>query len=159
MIGLLLLLFIVLPFVELTLLLWLGDKLGWLPALGIIIATGVLGAALVRLQGWLTLRNLRSEFSQGRLPTDALWDAGMILLAGALLITPGVLTDAFGFSLLVPPCRWIYRRWLTSWAKKRFAAWKSQIVVQQAPIDVEFSSSDDSPQPPPTDHVIEAPKD
>lgn len=117
----LLLLFLVVPLVELTLLLILGDVTDrwWVPIL-LVIVTGVVGAGLARRQGLQTLRRIQAELSQGKLPTDALLDALLIFLAGALLLTPGVLTDAVGVSLLIPPCRRFYKARLVAWLKTHF---------------------------------------
>ena len=116
----LLLLFIVLPLVELSLLLWLAQLTGpWL-TLAIVIVTGVVGTLLARSQGWRTYRRIHTDLAGGRLPTDSLLDALLIIFAGALLLTPGVLTDAFGLSLLIPLCRRHYRRRLVGWFKSHF---------------------------------------
>jgi len=93
----LLLLFIVVPIVELGLLLKLGEWMGALPTLGLIIATGALGAYLARRQGLGVLRRAQAETEAGRLPAGELLEGLLILVAGAVLMTPGVLTDAFGF--------------------------------------------------------------
>lgn len=101
----LLLLFTVLPMIEIYLLVALWDAIGLLPTLAIALGTGVLGAALARHQGLMTLARISQQLSAGKPPADSLVDGAMILLAGALLVTPGVLTDAVGFSLLIPPAR------------------------------------------------------
>jgi len=114
------LLFILVPLVELALLLYVGSIIGPWWTLGLVIVTGAAGATLARVQGWQTYRNIHRELGQGRLPTDSLLDALMIFLAGAFLLTPGILTDLFGFSLLLPPCRRLYRTALVRWFKSRF---------------------------------------
>lgn len=116
----LLLLFIVVPFVELALLLKLADLTSWLHTLLLVIATGVLGTWLARSQGLRTYRKIQQSLSAGQIPTDSLLDAAMIFVAGALLLTPGILTDLFGFSLLFPMTRHFYRRWLVQRFKARF---------------------------------------
>ncbi|HSL82329.1 MAG TPA: FxsA family protein [Thermoanaerobaculia bacterium] len=100
-----LLLFTLVPFAELVLLLWIGDKIGFLPTVALILATGVAGAALARHQGLATWRRFQAALAAGRLPGTELLEGLLILVAGALLLTPGVLTDAVGFLLLVPPAR------------------------------------------------------
>ena len=115
MLGRLLLLFILVPLVELVLLLWLADLTGWQFTLLFVIVTGATGVWLVRRQGFRTWRRITEEFAASTLPAEALWDAAMILVAGALLLTPGVLTDLVGLSLLIPPCRRWYRRRLVRW--------------------------------------------
>ena len=109
-------LFIVLPAVELILLIEMGKAIGVLPTLGLIVATGFIGATLARHQGLTVLARLRGELGAGRLPADALSDGALILVAGALLVTPGVLTDAAGFLLLIPLTRSVLKRHL----KRRF---------------------------------------
>ena len=103
--GRLLLLFIVLPAVELALLIQLGKMIGTLPTFALIVFTGVVGASLARAQGVGVVRQLQRETAEGRMPADALLDGALILVAAALLVTPGVLTDAVGFACLVPAFR------------------------------------------------------
>lgn len=107
--GILLLLFILVPAIELALLLEVGSRLGTLPTLGLIAATGVVGASLARRQGLAVLGRAQDQMARGELPAGSLADGVMILVAGALLITPGILTDAFGFLLLVPVFREVVR--------------------------------------------------
>ncbi len=116
----LLLLFIVVPFVELALLLKLADLTSWIHALMLVIVTGVLGTWLARSQGVRCYRRIQQSLSAGQMPTDSLLDAAMIFVAGALLLTPGMLTDLLGFSLLVPFTRQLYRSWLVNRFKARF---------------------------------------
>jgi UPF0716 protein FxsA len=110
--GRLVLLFVLLPFVEMVLLLVLADLSGWRTALVFIVVTGIAGAWLLRVQGVRTWRTIQNELAGGRMPAEALWDAAMLLVAGALLLTPGVLTDLTGVLLLFPPCRRLVRVWL-----------------------------------------------
>lgn len=109
----LLLLFTVVPFVELLLLIELGRHVGLAPTLALVLATGVLGAALARWQGLATLRRVQTELDAGRLPAGPLVDGLLILVAGAVLLTPGLLTDLLGFALLVPATRAAVRRWVS----------------------------------------------
>lgn len=108
--GRLLILFILVPAVELALLIELGRVIGTPGTLGIIVLTGAVGASLARRQGLRVLRDLQAESAAGRLPADSLMDGAIILLAGALLITPGILTDAFGFLCLIPTTRALGKR-------------------------------------------------
>ena len=101
----LLLLFIAVPALELALLIEIGSRIGTLATLGLIVATGAAGAALVRRQGLGVLREIQQQVAEGRLPAESLVDGLFILVAGALLVTPGVLTDAFGLLCLVPAFR------------------------------------------------------
>jgi UPF0716 protein FxsA len=116
----LLIFFVVLPLVELCLVLLLGQYLGVAWTLAFIIGTGILGTWLARTQGLSTYQRIQRELSQGRMPTDSLIDGALILLAGLLLITPGVLTDLAGILLMIPPTRILCRRWLIAWFKRNF---------------------------------------
>lgn len=107
----LLVLFTTVPLIELALLLWIGRHLGVLPTVLLIFVTGALGATLARHQGLATWRRFQAASAAGRLPGQELVEGLLILLAGAVLLTPGVLTDAAGFLLLVPSVRrWVVRR-------------------------------------------------
>lgn len=103
--GKLLLLFVVLPALELALLIEIGSRIGTGATLALILGTGILGASLARRQGLGVLRRLQRETEAGRLPAGSLVDGVIILVAAALLVTPGILTDAFGFLCLVPAFR------------------------------------------------------
>ncbi len=110
--GRLLLLFIVVPAVELALLIEVGSRIGTPATLGLIVATGIAGAALARHQGLGVLRQMQAEVEKGRVPADSLADGAFVLVAGALLVTPGILTDAFGLLCLVPAFRGLAKRLL-----------------------------------------------
>lgn len=108
----LLVLFVALPIIEFSLLFELADAISWPATIALVLLTGVLGAALARQQGLKTLSRIQQELAAKRMPGDALFDGALILVAGAVLITPGVLTDAFGFALLIPPIRSVIKRTL-----------------------------------------------
>lgn len=109
--GRLALLFVIVPIVELLLLIQLGQVVGMLPTILLVIATGVGGAALARAEGLRVFFEFQRELASGRLPGQALLDGISVLIGGAFLLTPGVLTDFVGFSLLLPfTRRWIQRR-------------------------------------------------
>ena len=112
----LLLLFILVPLVELYLLLKLGALIGAGPTLALVILTGILGGTLARRQGFVVLRRIRQDLQAGILPTEPLIDGLFILAGGLLLLTPGLLTDVAGFLALVPPSRKLFKRWI----KRRF---------------------------------------
>ena len=98
----LLILFTVVPLIELALLIKLGNLIGLWPTISIVIVTGVLGAALARNQGTRTVVAIRAELAEGRAPTESLLNGLLILVGGVVLLTPGLLTDLLGFSLLIP---------------------------------------------------------
>lgn len=105
MFGYLLLLFTVLPALELWLLIKLGGVIGAGNTLLLIIATGVVGAYLARMQGFLITQKIQKEMNQGRLPTEEMLDGLMVLVGGIVLLTPGIITDCLGFMLLFPGTR------------------------------------------------------
>jgi len=108
--GRLALFFIVVPILELVLLIKLGQVVGLWPTLGIVLGTGLLGAHMARAEGLRVLYRFQSELGAGRLPGQALLDGIAVLVGGAFLLTPGILTDLTGFALLFPPTRhWIQR--------------------------------------------------
>lgn len=98
-------LFIAVPLIEIALFIKVGGFLGLWPTLAIVITTAFLGMLLMRMQGLMALNNVRSSFNELRDPTESLAHGAMILVAGALLLTPGFFTDAMGFLLLIPPIR------------------------------------------------------
>ncbi len=110
MLGNLLLLFTVVPLVELMLLVWIGTKTSLLFTICLVLTTGIVGASLARWQGWRTVRRIQDELAAGRMPADAMVDGLLILVAGAFLVTPGVITDLAGIVLLVPPLRALVKR-------------------------------------------------
>ncbi|MBT8395686.1 MAG: FxsA family protein [Gemmatimonadetes bacterium] len=99
------LLFVGVPLLELFLLVKLSQYVGFLPTIGLVVLTGAAGAVLARLEGLRTIWKVKSEMARGRLPGSALMDGFAILVGGALLLTPGILTDVVGFSFLLPPTR------------------------------------------------------
>ncbi|MCO5172419.1 MAG: FxsA family protein [Planctomycetes bacterium] len=119
MLPLLLLLFTVVPVVELYLLLEVGRRLGAGPTIALVLLTGLAGAWMARLQGTAALRRIQGELAQGHPPGRALLEGALILVAAVLLVTPGVLTDAVGLLLLVPPTRALAARAIAAWAGAR----------------------------------------
>lgn len=97
--------FIIVPALELWLLLNLARFVGVAGTVFLIIATGIVGGALARQQGWNLIKQARRELEAGRVPKAGLLEAAIILVAGAFLLTPGILTDLAGFSFLVPRIR------------------------------------------------------
>lgn len=108
----LLIAFIAVPMIEIALFIKVGGFIGLWPTLGIVIATAVIGSVLVRMQGALALAQLRSSLQELRDPTEPIAHGALILLAGALLVTPGFFTDTLGLLLLVPPVRAAVLRYL-----------------------------------------------
>ena len=115
----LILLFVLLPWIELWLLLAIGERIGTLATLGLILFTGVLGATLARYEGAQAFARISRTLRQGGLPTDDVIEGALILAAGLVLLTPGFLTDATGFLLLIPPARRSIRNWLKTQFRQR----------------------------------------
>lgn len=104
------LLFVIVPLLELALLIEIGQVVGFLPTMALVVFTGITGAWLARVEGLRTLWKLRDDLARGQLPGQAIMDGMSILVGGALLLTPGILTDLVGFSLLLPPTRHAIQR-------------------------------------------------
>lgn len=101
----LLLAFLAVPLIEIALFIQLGGFIGLWPTLAIVVLTAILGAALVRSQGRMAVNDLRRSLADLDDPSEPLAHAAMILIAGAMLLTPGFFTDAVGFALLLPAVR------------------------------------------------------
>ena len=102
---LLMLLFIVVPMVEIGLFIQVGGLLGLWPTIAIVFLTAVIGASLVRSQGIATLTSVQNKLQQGEMPTQEIIEGMLLAVAGVLLLTPGFMTDALGLVLLLPPSR------------------------------------------------------
>jgi UPF0716 protein FxsA len=118
MLGLLFLLFTVVPLVELALLIWIGGQTAWWVPIATVLIMGIAGAALARWQGLRALRRIQEDLNAGRMPADAVVDGVLILVAGILLVTPGVLTDLVGVALLIPPLRSLMKRAAMAWLRR-----------------------------------------
>ena len=112
MIFRLFLLFTLIPIIELIILIDLGTSIGLAPTLGVVILTGALGAWAARTQGFYVVSRIQAEMAAGRLPGAEMVEGAMVLVGGVLLLTPGLLTDAAGFALMVPAVRAVVRGWL-----------------------------------------------
>lgn len=132
-------LFVLLPLTELFLLLEFARLTSARWAMLLVVVTGLVGYWLARSQGLRTYRRIQGDLAAGQMPTDALLDGMMIFLAGAFLLTPGLLTDLAGFSLLVPLSRSYYRRLVLGWVKSRFS-WRQ---VGSGPFHSSFFSQED----------------
>ena len=110
-----LLLFVAMPIIEIAVLLRVGSALGWLPTLAIVILTAVIGTAMLRQQGLATLNIAKQRLNSGEMPAEQMLEGVLLLIGGALLLTPGFVTDAFGFAALIP----YSRRWMAARIAKR----------------------------------------
>jgi UPF0716 protein FxsA len=149
----LLILLTVVPLIELWLLIHVGQLIGVGSTLMLVVLTGIVGAAMARHEGVRVFRRVQSELNAGRLPTDGMIDALLILVAAALLVTPGILTDIVGFVFLIAPLRRLVREYL----KKRFRPdvhithiHPTHVSKQEGLIDTEARPvNDDNPPPRP----------
>ncbi len=107
--------FILMPIAEIAVLLRVHDAIGLFDTLMLVILTGFAGAFLARQQGMMVLFQIRKDMAEGRMPAPRLMDGVMILVAGVLLITPGLITDTIGFLLLVP----VVRAWIRNWLQRK----------------------------------------
>lgn len=114
--------FLAIPIVEIYVILQVGGLVGTWPTVGLLIADSVLGAWIVRREGLRQWRTLQDTLQAGRTPERELADAALILVGGALLLTPGFVTDAFGFLAVVPLTRPVVRGMLAAYAKRWIAA-------------------------------------
>jgi UPF0716 protein FxsA len=119
---LLVLLFIVVPLVELYVIIQVGQAIGVLPTIGLLFLDSVLGAVLLRSQGRAVWMRFNTALAEGRVPARETFDGAMVIFGGALLLTPGFITDIVGLLLLIPPTRAALRGFLTRLAKRRWLA-------------------------------------
>jgi len=106
--------FLAVPLIEIGLFIKVGGFIGLWPTLGIVVATAVIGSILVRSQGGHALNRIRTSIDRLEDPTSDIADGAMILLSGALLLTPGFFTDAVGFALLIPAVRTSIKRYVAA---------------------------------------------
>ena len=121
MIALLVVLFIVVPIAELYVILQVGQAIGVLPTVAILVLDSIVGSLLLRSQGRSAWRRFNEAMAAGRVPARQVLDGALVIFGGAFLITPGFLTDIIGLLLLLPPTRAVVRRMLVGAFSRRFA--------------------------------------
>ena len=136
----LILLFTLLPLAELSLLLRIGEWLGAGPTVGLVIATGVVGAWLARREGLRTWSRVQADLAAGKMPGEELLHALLVFIAGVVLVTPGVVTDFAGLLLLIRPARKIIARRM----QRRLA---DQVQFQTVNFGNPGTDANDSPEP------------
>jgi UPF0716 protein FxsA len=129
MVAILVIAFILVPLAELAVILAVGDVLGFVPTLVLLLVVSVVGAWLAKREGLAAWRRFQLAMAQGRMPTVEVADGAMILLAGALLLTPGFLTDVVGILLLLPPTRAMARRLAPRLAARRLRRRRGRVVI------------------------------
>ena len=130
----LLLLFTLVPLIELALLIEIGQKIGLWNTIAIVVLTGFIGAALARSEGFGIISRIQNELASGQLPGDSLIDGALVLAGALLLLTPGLITDAFGFALLLP----FSRAFVKIYLKKHFSQ-----KINSGEIQVNYKIEDD----------------
>lgn len=149
MIARLLALFLITPVVELALLIRLGDWIGFWPTIAIIVVTGVVGTFLARREGLSVWKRFNARLGAGDLPGRELLDGVIILVAGALLVAPGVLTDVVGILGLLPVTRALVRRRLS----ERLQRMASRGTAQSFALGFDFTSASGFRTGPASDRV------
>jgi UPF0716 protein FxsA len=117
---LLVFLLILVPAAELFVIIQVGEAIGALPTLALLLASSILGGTLLRSQGRLAWRRFRAALAAGRAPGREVVDGALVVLGGSLLIVPGFISDVVGLFLLLPPTRVLTRRLVISSAMRRF---------------------------------------
>ena len=127
--GILLSLFVIVPIVEFGLLIEIGRRLGTLETLMLIFGTGIVGAYLARLEGLRILYRIQNDFRAGQMPAEQLFDGVLVLVAGVVLLTPGLLTDVAGLILLLPPTRYPVKAFIKRRARNWMATRRVEISL------------------------------
>lgn len=131
MAAILIVLFILGPIAEIYVLLTAGSAFGVAPVIIACLATAFLGGWLIRLQGAAALHAARADMNTGRLPVASAVDGALLFVAAPLLMTPGFITDALGFSLLVPPLRRAFARFLLEKIKRRIERGEARVTIRR----------------------------
>lgn len=116
---LLLLLFVVVPVVEIWVIIQVGQVIGILPTVALLIADALLGTWLFKREGRKAWTAFRDALEQGKVPAREVADGGLVIVGGAFLLSPGFVTDLVGVLCLLPPTRAVLRGWLTSLVRRR----------------------------------------
>ena len=115
------------PVIEISLLLWAGNNIGLWPTILIILGTGFLGAYLAKKQGLKAIRDVQMQMKNFHAPGDAMVNAAFVFAGGLLLLSPGFVTDLFGFLFLFSPTRQFFKPIVYKWIKSKMK--KGQIIV------------------------------
>jgi UPF0716 protein FxsA len=141
----LIVLFIVVPIAELALLIQVGSWIGFWPTLALLILDAVLGSMLMRSQGRIAWRRFNEAIAEGRAPAREALDGVLVIFGGALLLTPGFITDIFGLLFLIPPTRVLVRRLLVRRATLRIMRVETPPSRNGRPRDVDGTAVDIEP--------------
>lgn len=155
MFSILFLLFVGVPLCELWLLLQVGEKLGALPTLALVIGTGIIGANLARREGMRTIEKVNKAMAEGQMPQEAILDGLAIFLGGALLLTPGILTDILGFSLLFPLTRPFLLAMVSGWIEKKMQAGQASVTFRNTGFGPMSPGPREKPSPLPEEKIYD----
>lgn len=152
MLAKLIFLFVTVPLVDMILLMILSSYIGWMTSVAMVILSGILGAWLASLSYKYVIYRFTNNVRQLQFSSDLLTDSAMIFFAAGLLLTPGFLTDLFGFSLLIPACRNWYKPMLARWLKRNFkfqfySSGSSPFPQDSGTVDGEVDRSDTDAKP------------
>jgi len=128
-VGRLFLLFTVVPLVELYLLVAVGRVLGPLTTIGLVVVTGAVGAWFARLEGARVIRRWQEAIARQQIPKDGVIDGFLIFIGGLMLITPGILTDIAGLSMVMPPTRRVIAGFVRGWFERQIEAGRVQVYA------------------------------
>ncbi|MEE8424129.1 MAG: FxsA family protein [Thermodesulfobacteriota bacterium] len=117
----LLILFIVIPILELALLIKIGTMIGTLNTIALVILTAFIGAYMVRIEGLNILYRFQENLARGTLPAEEIFDGAMVLVAGAFLLTPGIITDIVGFLFVFPSSRRVIKKVIRDFIEKKMS--------------------------------------
>jgi UPF0716 protein FxsA len=113
--------FVIIPIIEMVVLINVGGWIGVLPTIALVVATAALGVWMLRREGTATLARVQATLARGEIPETALVEGALLLIGGALLLTPGFVTDGIGFICLAPPSRMAIARAVLARGLARFA--------------------------------------
>ena len=122
------LLFLVVPLIELFVIIQVGQTIGALNTIGLLLLMSVLGGWLMKREGLATMRRFQTKLGRGELPEKELVDGFLIMFGGALMLTPGFMTDVLGMALLLPPVRAVIRAEVGRRVSKRIVYTRNDII-------------------------------
>jgi UPF0716 protein FxsA len=141
---------IVVGVVEISIIIQVGQWIGFLNTVGLLLLVSLIGAWLVKRQGLGVMARIREQRSAGRIPATEAFDGALILVAGVLLVIPGFVTDAFGLLLLFPPIRAVVRRFVSRRVLREVEMVRSKQWTRGEPPPRQYVPPEQRPPPPPT---------
>lgn len=141
---------IVVGVVEISVIIQVGQWIGFLNTVGLLLLVSLMGAWLVKRQGLGVMARIREQRSAGRIPATEAFDGALILVAGVLLVIPGFVTDAFGLLLLFPPIRAVVRRFVSRRVLREVEMVRSKQWTRGEPPPRQYVPPEQPPPPPPT---------